>query len=232
MDRRVVCCSVARSIRLPTEQTALTRLLNLIDVDKEVLHMREQIRLTLGRLARDLQRRLRQASPRQRKLWSAALALIVVAVVTTVAALPRILRASEESVLANGGFEDGFVAVPGCGIVGSQWNCFTNGGAANYGFYDDSWDLVVAEGDHSQLIEINTKGMAAGDNDRYAGLSQTARVVKGQPYRFSMRGMIRTTSTEGDPWRYSVQVGTLDRPNGDWRDVTNWVDVEIGRAHV
>ncbi|MCC6169970.1 MAG: LysM peptidoglycan-binding domain-containing protein [Caldilineaceae bacterium] len=187
--------------------------------------MREQIRLTLGRLARDLQRRLRQASPRQRKLWSAALALIVVAVVTTVAALPRILRASEESVLANGGFEDGFVAVPGCGIVGSQWNCFTNGGAANYGFYDDSWDLVVAEGDHSQLIEINTKGMAAGDNDRYAGLSQTARVVKGQPYRFSMRGMIRTTSTEGDPWRYSVQVGTLDRPNGDWRDVTNWVDV-------
>lgn len=187
--------------------------------------MREQIRLTLGRLACDLQRRLRQASPRQRKLWSAALALSVVAVVTTVAALPRIMRASEENILANGGFEHGFVAVPGCGIVGSQWNCFTNGGAANYGFYDDSWDLVVAEGDHSQLIEINTKDMAAGDNDRYAGLSQTARVVKGQPYRFSMRGMIRTTSTEGDPWRYSVQVGTLDRPNGDWRDVTNWVDV-------
>lgn len=186
--------------------------------------MREQIRPHLDRLLRGLQWRLRQASPQQRKLWSAALAMLVVGTVTMVAALPRIGNAAEESVLANGGFEHGFVHVPGCGIVGSQWNCFTNGGAANYGFYDDSWDLVVAEGEHSQLIEINTKGMAAGDHDRYAGISQTARVVKGRPYTFSMRGMIRTTSTEGDPWRYSVQVGTLDRPNGDWQDVTNWVD--------
>lgn len=187
--------------------------------------MREQIRPQLDRLLRDLQRRLRQASPRQRKRWSAALALIVVGVVTLVAAWPRITNASEENVFANGGFEQGFVHVPGCGIVGSQWNCFTNGGAANYGFYDDSWELVVAEGKHSQLIEINTKEMAAGDNDRYAGISQTVRVVPGKPYRFSMRGMIRTTNQEGDPWRYSVQVGTLDRPNGDWSDVTNWVDV-------
>lgn len=186
--------------------------------------MREQIRPQLDRILRDLQRRLRQTTPQQRKLLSAALALIVVGTAAVVVALPRITSASDESVLANGGFEHGFVHVPGCGIVGSQWNCFINGGAANFGFYDDSWDLVVAEGEHSQLIEINTKGMAAGDHDRYAGLSQTVRVVKGRPYRFSMRGMIRTTSTEGDPWRYSVQVGTLEQPNGDWRDVTNWVD--------
>lgn len=99
------------------------------------------------------------------------------------------------------------------------------GGAAAYGFYDDQWEPVVYEGKSSQLIELNTKNMAAGDNDRYAGISQTTRVVPGAPYKFSMRGMIRTTNSEGDPWRYSVQVGWLNEPQGDWQDVTNWVDV-------
>ena len=67
--------------------------------------------------------------------------------------------------------------------------------------------------------------MAAGDNDRYAGISQTVRVVKGAKYKFSLRGMIRTSNQEGDPWRYSVQVGYLDGPNADRRDVENWTDV-------
>ncbi len=105
-----------------------------------------------------------------------------------------------------------------------QWECFTNGGAANYGFYDDQWEPVVYAGKFSQLIEINTKNMAAGDNDRFAGLAQTARVVPGAQYKFSLKGMIRATSSEGDPWRYSVQVGWLEGPQADWRDVTNWTD--------
>jgi LysM repeat protein len=186
--------------------------------------MREQTRQQFGRLWRDLASRLRTLPARQRGLVSLGLAGVVVGAVILAAVMPRITTASDTNLLANGSFEHGFGQIAGCGIVGAQWDCFTNGGAANYGFYDDQWDLVVADGHHSQLIEVNTKGLAAGDNDRYAGIAQTVRVVKGEKYKFSMRGMIRTTVEGGDPYRYSVQVGYLDGPHGDWRDVKNWTD--------
>lgn len=185
----------------------------------------EQIRKRMVRALYGLREWFRARSQRQRRLISGGLSLVVVAVLALVAAMPAMTSASETDALSNGGFEHGFRQVNGCGVVGYQWDCFTNGGAANYGFYDDQWELVVYEGKSSQLIEINTKEMAAGDNDRYAGISQTARVVPGKSYKLSLRGMIRTTNSEGDPWRYSVQVGWLDGPQGDWRDVENWTDV-------
>ena len=137
------------------------------------------------------------------------------------------VSASDTDVLANGNFEQGFVNVPGCGIVGAGWNCFTNGGGANYGFYDDQWEPVVADGKHSQLIEINGKGLMAPDHDRYAGLSQTVRVAPWGKYTFTMRAMVRTTNLEGDPWRYRVEVGWAKGPNADWRHVDNWTDAGI-----
>lgn len=169
--------------------------------------------------------RLRAPKPRSRRWISGAAGVAIALLLTAVAVMPRMLQAGELDALANGGFEHGFQSIVGCGDVGSQWQCFTNGGAAAYGFYDDQWELVVHEGQHSQLIEINTKNMAAGDNDRYAGIYQTARVVPHAKYKLSLRGMIRTTNAEGDPWRYSVQVGWVSGPHGDWRDVTNWADV-------
>lgn len=191
--------------------------------------MREQRFVQLGaqvtRTLRHYGEQMRRLSPIQRQLVSGALGLLVIVALAAFAIAPRITSASEMSALANGGFEHGFKPIPGCGEVGAQWGCFTNGGAANYGFYDDQWDAVVAEGKHSQLIEINTKDMAAGDNDRYAGIYQTARVVPGAKYKLSLRGIIRTTNKEGDPWRYSVQVGWVNGPQGDWRDVENWTDV-------
>ena len=105
------------------------------------------------------------------------------------------------------GLSRGSAASPGCGMVGGGWQCFTNGGAANYGFYDDQWDRTVAAGKHSQLIEVNTKGMMLGDADRYAGIYQTVPVVYGGQYPLNLSGMIRTTNMDGDPWRYRVQVG-------------------------
>jgi LysM repeat protein len=209
-------------------ESALT-CLNHHFVIKEEPPMREELfHQFRGKITNGV-KRLRawfRAQPQaQRRLISGGIGLVVVATLTVVAAMPAITSASEMDALGNGGFEQGFYQVNGCGTVGNHWNCFTNGGAANYGFYDDQWELVVYEGKHSQLIEINTKDMAAGDNDRYAGISQTARVVPGKPYQFSMRGLIRTTNSEGDPWRYSVQVGWLNEPNGDWQDVENWVDV-------
>ena len=60
------------------------------------------------------------------------------------------------------GLSRGLAARQGAGWWVSGWQCFTNGGAANYGFYDDQWERTVAEGRHSQLIEVNTKGHHAG----------------------------------------------------------------------
>jgi LysM repeat protein len=154
--------------------------------------------------------------------------LAIVGVLTSmfsVAVWPATTTASSVDVLANGGFEQGFTSQAGCGMVGSGWQCFTNGGAANYGFYDDQWERTVAAGKHSQLIEINTKGIMLGDPDRYAGIYQTVPVVHGGQYLLNLSGMIRTTSMDGDPWRYRVQVGWTSGTGANWQSVTNWTDV-------
>jgi LysM repeat protein len=156
-----------------------------------------------------------------RRAWSFVCAILVVASTFLIASTTR---ASYTNVLANGNFEHGFASVAGCGMVGAGWQCFTNGGAANYGFYDDQWAPVVADGAHSQLIEINTNGIHAADADRYAGIFQTVRVKDWAEYTLSLRGMIRTTNQDGDPWRYRVQVGWSAGPHASWGAVTNWVD--------
>jgi LysM repeat protein len=138
---------------------------------------------------------------------------------------PGILSASEVNVLTNGDFEDGFSSQAGCGVVGNGWTCFTNGGQAHYGFYDDMWGSVVASGAHSQLIEINTKGLMDASHDRYAGIYQTVRVVDWAEYTLSLKGLIRTTELDGDPWRYRVQVGWTQGAQANWEAVTNWTDV-------
>jgi LysM repeat protein len=155
---------------------------------------------------------------------SLAMAAIVLLSGGLAVAIPTQTTASAVDVLSNGSFEHGFVSQQGCGLVGYGWNCFTNGGAAGYGFYDDQWEPVVADGEHSQLIEINTKGMTAADDDRYAGIYQTVRVVDWENYTLHVRGMIRTTVQDGDPWRYRVEVGWTPGRKADWRAVTNWAD--------
>lgn len=170
-------------------------------------------------------RRLRSDTPVLRRGVSLVVVAAIIASMVTVAIWPAPTSASLTNVLYNGGFEQGFSNQPGCGSVGSGWQCFTNGGAVNYGFYDDQWDRVVAEGSHSQLIELNTKGMMLGDTDRYAGIYQTVPVIDWAEYTLSLKGIIRTTNLEGDPWRYRVQVGWTFGPYPDWTKVTNWLDV-------
>jgi LysM repeat protein len=162
--------------------------------------------------------------PKARTFISFTLIALMLLSVGVAAAIPKSTTASYVDVLTNGGFEHGFVSQPGCGMVGYGWHCFTNGGNANYGFYDDQWEPVVAEGHHSQLIEINNKGIIDGDPDRYAGLYQTVRVVDWENYQLHLRGMIRTTNLDGDPYRYQVQVGWTAGAHADWQAVTNWED--------
>ncbi len=163
-------------------------------------------------------------SPRHRH-WGILVAALLIGLSLFALSSATRTSASNVNVLANGNFEDGFVAQPGCGMVGAGWGCFTNGGGANYGFYQEQWGPVVANGASSQLIEINTKGSFSADVDRYAGIYQTVSVVDWAEYTLDLKGIIRTTELNGDPWRYRVQVGWSNGKAADWTKVTNWKDL-------
>ncbi len=161
-----------------------------------------------------------------RHSYARAIALALIAVLTLGGGLASStsLPATAVELLRNGSFEQGFAAVPGCGMVGIHWGCFQNGGAAEYGFFDDQWRPVVFDGRHSQLIEINTKQIG-GDPDRYAGIYQTVDVIPGATYRFTIRGMIRADDQEGDPWRYRVQVAFDHSGGSNWAAVRDWIEL-------
>lgn len=156
---------------------------------------------------------------RKLRILIAALALVLVASLVPAGAAPM---ASAGDLIFNGGFENGFTFNASCGgMVGTGWGCFTNGGTAVYGFYDDMWNRSVYAGLHSQLIEINTKEKG-GDNNRNAGIFQTVRVTPGATYEMSLKGMIRAEDNGGDPWRYRVYVGFDYSGGSNWQAVTDW----------
>ena len=158
----------------------------------------------------------------KQRVLGVALILAVVLSAGLVSSSP--LAATNTEVLKNGNFEGGFSSAGGCGAVGKSWSCFTNGGRAAYGFYDDQWNKTVWDGGHSQLIEINTK-QDSSEPDRYAGIYQTATVSKGKTYDFSLRGMIRADDNDPDPWRYRVQVGFDYSGGSNWAAVKSWTEL-------
>lgn len=166
------------------------------------------------------------------KLWNRRQRLMGSAVVLAILASMVLGSASglamaDQEVLVNGNFEGGFAQQSGCGAVGTGWGCFTNGGTVNYGFYDDQWQPVVADGAHSQLIELNTMQFAASEPDRYAGIYQTVKLVKGAQYTLKLKGLMRerTPDTNEDAYRYRVQWGYTADGSTDWTTVTNWAEL-------
>jgi hypothetical protein len=139
----------------------------------------------------------------------------------------QVVVGEESQFLSNGGFEKGFYATA-FGEVGNEWGSFNNGGAATYGFYDDVWPPVVAGGEHSQLIEINTYGRSGSQADRYSGIYQTvAGLTTGATYKLSMKGMLRALASDEDieGYNYRVQWGYTTDGNTDWLHVDNWVEI-------
>ncbi|HDN80763.1 MAG: hypothetical protein DRI61_08720 [Chloroflexi bacterium] len=156
---------------------------------------------------------------------AALIAALVGATFILLPAFPFANTTSER--ITNGSFEEGF----GPDGVGLGWQKFDNGGNATYGWYDDTWDPVVWDGDHSQLIEINTFCRGASDPDRYAGIYQTVALVPGATYELKIRGMIRAREGDPvitgleDPYSYRVQWGYDPTGGTDWKAVTNWVEL-------
>ena len=125
------------------------------------------------------------------------------------------------NVLANGGFEDGFDA-DGTAI---HWTPYNNGGLANYGYYDDQWAPVVADGAHAQLLEINSRGYEPTDENRWIGIDQrVSNLTAGATYQLSLKAMIREAARhmDDDKWRYQVYWGMKN--NGG--QITNVSELE------
>jgi len=162
---------------------------------------------------------------RMQRLLGIALALALLASMTLVTASG--LAVVDQEMLTNGDFEGGFTYAPGCGMVGTGWGCFTNGGMVDYGFYDDQWEPVVADGAHSQLIELSTMQYAASEADRYAGIYQTVKLVKGQSYQLKLSGLMREKAPDPneDAYRYRVQWGYTSDSSTDWTKVSNWAEL-------
>jgi hypothetical protein len=146
---------------------------------------------------------------------------------TTVSSQASLPVGAERQLLVNGGFEDGFRPIPN-GRVGNGWGWFHNGGEATYGFYDDNWEAVVYDGNHSQLIEINTFCRGGSDPDRYAGIYQAVDgLSQGATYRLTLHGMLRAHADDEDRvgFNYRVQWGYDPLGGSDWTVVDNWIEV-------
>ena len=110
------------------------------------------------------------------------------------------------NLLLNGDFEAGFDPDG----TATKWGKFNNGGRANYGYYDDQWDPVVAEGAHAQLLEINSRGHMPTDPDRWIGVHQkVGGLTAGATYQLSLKAMIREAEdhSDEDMWRYETYWG-------------------------
>jgi hypothetical protein len=124
------------------------------------------------------------------------------------------------NVLRNGNFEEGFQS----NQLGNYWNGFNNG-SADFSFHIDDWPPVVPEGKHAQLIEIKNAQLT----DRYFGIYQTADVIPGQVYTFSMKGLVRTNTgdVEKTSYGYRLQV-SFDLTGGqNWKSIIeeDWVEL-------
>lgn len=129
------------------------------------------------------------------------------------------ILAQEPNLVKNGGFEDGFVV--GLGVA-NEWGYF-HSGDVNAGFYDDTWDDVVVEGDHAQLLEL----IDAGVNDTYAGIYQNISVEPGQTYELSFKGLIRSDagSITASNYGYRMQYAVDLTGNEDWQSVGTWIEL-------
>ncbi len=158
---------------------------------------------------------------------------LVLAMVSAVVAVPGIqLAGGSTERLTNGSFEEGFHSTP-TGFVANGWHWFNNGGQATYGYYDDTWAPVVYDGQHSQLIEINTFCRGGSDADRYSGIYQTVAVEAGETYQLSLHGMLRALEDDPDRagYNYRVQYGIDYNGGTDWAAVSNWVEIPWNTVH-
>jgi hypothetical protein len=155
-----------------------------------------------------------------------AVILVVLMLVVSGVALPRVLSLNGFGErITNGSFEEGF----GPDGVANGWKAFDNGGAVSYGRYDETWSKAIFDGQHAQLIEINSWKWFPTQPDRYSGIYQTISVVPGATYQLVINALMRTTEADmiASGYGYRVQYGIDFTGGQDWQAVANWVDIGL-----
>lgn len=133
----------------------------------------------------------------------------------------------EGQFLTNGDFEGGFESMAK-GAVGKGWGWFDSGGETAYRFQDDIWAPVVYDGQHSQLMVIDTFDRSGSDPDRYVGIYQKVDgLTPGATYQLSLYGTLRVLGDDEDQAgdNYRVQWGYDPAGGTDWTFVENWVEI-------
>jgi LysM repeat protein len=135
------------------------------------------------------------------------------------------------NLLRNGNFEGGFQPDG----VAHYWVGWNNGGRANYGYYDDTWPPVVSEGEHSQLVEINTLDVGdATDENRLAGIYQKVWLHPGATYEISLDAMMREREDHSDEdfYRYMVEWGYSKDGATDVENMDYWDRVVLDEIYL
>jgi hypothetical protein len=125
---------------------------------------------------------------------------------------------SSTNLVVNGGFEDGFAEGIAIG-----WQRFATGGV-QAGWQDDTWEKVVYEGSHAQLLSLKD----ARELDRYVGIFQTVTVAPDADYLLTLRGLIRTDegSAAASNYGYQLQYGIDFGGGTDWQSPgIMWADL-------
>lgn len=154
-------------------------------------------------------------------LLSLALAVAVLAL-WPASAFSQQPDSTGENLVINGSFEQGFQEQFG---VAYGWGGFSNGSAV-VGWNSETWPKAVAAGQYAQFIEIKE----AKERDRYAGIYQTIRVVPGQQYKLTIKGLIR--SEEGDvslsDYGYRLQYAIDGEGGTAWElvDPDGWQEIQ------
>lgn len=133
-------------------------------------------------------------------------------------ATPRNPASQAVNLVANGGFEDGFFEGIGVG-----WERFAAGNV-QAGWLDDTWDEVVYEGEHSQLLSLKD----AWETDRYVGIFQVIRVVPHTEYLLTLHGLVRSDegSVAESDYGYRLQYGFDFAGSTDWQSPeVAWVEL-------
>jgi hypothetical protein len=98
--------------------------------------------------------------------------------------------------------------------VAVDWERFQNGNV-HAGWYDDTWEKVVYDGEHAQLLELRD----AHEMDRYVGIFQRTHVSPNSEYGLTLHGMVRSDSgsAEASDYGFEMQYGIDYMGGTDWQ---------------
>jgi len=125
---------------------------------------------------------------------------------------------SAANLIVNGGFEDG--SVEGIAV---GWERFATG-SVQAGWQDDTWDKILYEGAHAQLLALKD----ARQTDRYVGIFQVVTVAPDTEYLLALHGLVRSDegSVTASNYGHRLQYG-IDLAGGkNWQSSgIQWVEL-------